>query len=189
MAIAMTLGPHLGGCAAPIGIPPLRGEIGGSAIVGEPGRALHAGGGAHYASATLGRAVPVDFGAGGFVEVATAGTTTAGYVDGALFVDRSPRTRTSLGARGELRRSAGGFGAGAHLRIDHELYAPSQGPWTAHDRCCVGFGFHHGTSAIGVYVDAGRVWQPEGAAWTASAGVTLRIPSVVGVLVGIPGCK
>ena len=56
------------------------------------------------------------------------------------------------------------------------------------DRCGVAVGSHHGNAGVGVYVEAGPVWQPDGRAWLATAGLTLRMPAVMGVWVGIPGC-
>ena len=188
----------LGGCVIPFAIPPTRAEVGASSQVGQagPNHGFHVGGGAHLASGNQRKDLPLDVGIGGFLDVADHGANTGGvYVDTALFVERHHDTRTSLGMRGELRIQNDAmtgdhrYGAGAKLRIDHEIYGAVSDDFSEDDRCGVAVGSHHGNVGVGVYVEAGPVWQPDdGRAWLATAGLTLRMPSVMGVWVGIPGC-
>lgn len=178
------------GCVVPFAIPPLRGEVGGTALVGQA-PAIHVAGGAALASASLRRDQGFDVGAGGFIDAEEHATLARGaYVDTAMFIDRGERTRTSLGVRGELRFAGGAVGPGAKLRIDHEFYGAAKRGFTANDHCGAATGTYHGTAAIGVYSEVGRIWQPDGmSTWTASAGISMRIPATIGVWIGIPGCK
>ena len=51
-------------------------------------------------------------------------------------------------------------------------------------------GAAHGTGGIGVFAEACSVMMPDQkAAFTATAGVTLRVPSTIGIIVAIPGCR
>jgi hypothetical protein len=86
----------------------------------------------------------------------------------------------------------GGHGAAAKLRIDTELFKSGVSDFDSDDKCGNSSGRHYGTTAIGVFVEAGRTWAPEmsgGNAWVATAGLTIRLPSAVGVWIGIPWCK
>lgn len=189
----------VGGCVIPYAIPPLRGEVGGVTTFGEHNPAMHVAGGAHLASGTLSREQKFDLGAGGFADWGEDGRSQKGaYVDGAVFVDHGATTRTSVGVRGELRwadgRDTGVMsttpGAGAKLRIDHEVFGTDTKDYSGSDTCSAIAGTYRGTAAVGVYAEAGRVWLPDnGSAWTATAGFTLRLPASMGIVVGVPGCK
>jgi hypothetical protein len=170
----------LAGCF-PYAIPPLKGELGASTHSRRP-TAVRVAGGAHLASATLRRDQPFDVGVGGFYESAEGGfTTKGGYADAAWFI----------GLRGELRYDEmGRAGAGAKLRIDHEIFGPTTADYSASDTCSAIFGSAYGSGAAGIYVEAGQAWLPGNeTAFVATAGVTLRMPMTAGVLIGIPGCK
>jgi len=183
-----------GGCVIPFAIPPTRMEGGVSTLAGGTdgsNRAYHVGGGMHLASGNQRKDLPLDLGLGGFWDFLDHGPNAGGgYVDAALFTDKNKTssTRTALGMRGELRYQAGQYGAGAKLRVDHELFAAVDDSFSEDDRCGVAVGSHHGNAGVGVYVEAGRVWQADGTAWLATAGVTLRMPGIMGVWIGIPGC-
>ena len=181
----------LGGCIIPFGLPPLRGEVGGTTAVGGGGRALHAGGGVNLAGAMLRRDQRFDVGAGMFVDVTEAEVNDKGaYLDFAAFVDRSRRTRTAIASRGELRWAGGDLGAGAKLRVERELFASGVRKFTTNGRCGTSSGVHAGTTGVAIYVEGGRVWHPQApGAWTATAGLAVRLPASVGVFVGIPWCK
>jgi hypothetical protein len=187
------------GCVVPFAIPPLRGEIGSSTRIGRAGEAgsssLHAAAGTHLASATRRRDQAFDVGIGGTYEQTATATSRGIYLDGAVFVDRTRRTRTSVGARGELRWLVDGLGErnamAAKLRIDHEVYGGGTRAFSGDDACGAIAGAFSGTTAVGVFAEAGRVWSgmPEDDAWVATAGVSMRIPSAIGVYFGIPGCN
>ncbi|MBA3391401.1 MAG: hypothetical protein H0T89_02100 [Deltaproteobacteria bacterium] len=190
VALAMLLP----GCIIPFAIPPTRSEIGSSTRIGrasEPGSSsLHAAVGTHLASGTQRRDQAFDVGAGWTFEKTTEQTSNGVYLDGAVFIDRTARTRTSLGGRGELRSMTDGKAAAAKLRLDTEVYGGGTSKFSSNDRCGTSSGTYFGTTAVGMFAEAGHVWStgPEGNAWVATAGVSMRIPSSVGVWIGIPGC-
>jgi hypothetical protein len=190
----------LTGCIIPFATPPVKGEIGGGTRVGREdernAKALHAAAGTHLASGTTSEAQPFDVGAGWTMEK-TADTISHGiYLDAAVFIDRTRRTRTSIGARGEVRWLDEGKAAAAKLRIDTELFGSGSRDFESDGHCGSTMGTHYGTTAIGLFVEAGHVWAPAGDpmsttggnAWVATAGLTVRLPSAVGVWVGVPGC-
>ena len=192
------------GCIIPFATPPLKGEIGGATRVGRATRldgeeqksgdsSLHAAVGAHLASVTMTDKQRFDIGAGWTMESTKEETSNGAYLDMSWFIDRASSSRTSIGIRGELRDLNAGHATGAKLRIDAELFRHGKGDFEAEDRCGWMTGTHFGTTAIGVFVEAGRSWAPEmsgGDAWVATAGITVRLPSTAGVWIGIPwGCK
>lgn len=189
----------LSGCIIPFATPPLKGEVGGGTRVGREDErnssAFHAAVGTHLASGTRSAQQRFDVGAGWTMEKTADSISNGLYVDAALFVDRGTFSRTSLGARGEMRWVGDGHAAAAKLRIDTELFQGLVEDFKGNDKCGTSSGTYVGTSAIGLFVEAGRVWAPTdpmtnagGNAWVATAGLTLRLPSSVGVWVGIPGC-
>ncbi|MDQ3366971.1 MAG: hypothetical protein M3680_16230 [Myxococcota bacterium] len=183
------------GCVVPFAIPPMRGELGSSTRVGHAGEAgsssLHAAAGTHIASGTQRRDQPYDIGVGWTFEQTRLTTSHGIYADAAAFIDRTRRTRTSIGGRGELRTMTLGYAAAAKLRIDTEVYTPTKQSFSGSDHCGAIAGAYHGISAVGLFAEAGRVWstEPDGDAWVATAGVSMRIPSALGIYLGIPGCK
>ena len=191
----------LGGCIIPFATPPLKGEIGASSrIAHEDERnssSLHAAVGTHLASGTMTSKQPFDIGAGWVFEKTADSHTNGLYVDGAFFVDKYKSSRTSVGARGEMRWLEGeGHAYAAKLRVEAELFSAGSSDFESNDHCGSSSGTHYGTGAIGLFVEGGRVWEPQmsgamggGDAWVATAGITVRIPSAVGVWVGIPWCK
>ena len=193
------------GCIIPFATPPIKGEIGGATRVGRATRldgdemhtasssALHAAAGAHVASATLTERQRFDVGAGWTMERTKDTASNGVYLDTSWFIDRGGYARTSIGARGEFRwLGDGAHGAAAKLRIDTELFSAGTSDFESDTKCGTTAGTHFGTTAIGVFVEAGRAWAPEmngGDAWVATAGVTIRLPSSAGVWIGIPWCK
>jgi hypothetical protein len=174
----------------PFVIPPLRGEVGASTqVLREQPASLQAAVGTHLASGTLREDQPFDVGAGYLLAYNADASSQGVYVDGAMFVERSRRVRTSLGGRGELLWTPMGKALGAKLRVDHELFGSGSQDFHGSDRCGVSTGTHIGTAGVGVFAEAGPQWLPGGElSWTAAAGVTLRLPTTVGVVIGIPGC-
>jgi hypothetical protein len=192
------------GCIIPFVTPPLKGEIGGATRIGRAtrvdemeqrgeGSSLHAAAGTHLASGTMTDRQKFDVGAGWTFEKTKDTTSNGVYLDTSWFIDRASFSRTSVGTRGEVRWLGDGAKAyAAKLRIDAELFSAGANKFDSEDKCGSSSGTHYGTTAIGVFVEAGRVWAPEmsgGDAWVATAGITLRLPSSVGVWVGIPWCK
>ncbi len=184
----------LAGCV-PYALPPLKAELGGATLTGQK-PALHAGGGAHLASGVLDKQQAFDVGVGGFIEVdEDSGNTAAAYVDTAVFVERDHQTRTSLGVRGEVRWTADAEGVqrrgyGAKLRVEREMFGTTNKGYSESARCGAFAGAARGTGGIGVFAEAGPVWMPEQrTAFSATAGITLRVPSTIGIIVAIPGCR
>lgn len=191
------------GCIIPFATPPLKGEIGGATRVGRATRidgeeprgasSLHAAVGSHVASGTMSGKQKFDVGAGWTMEKTKDSMSNGVYLDTSWFIDRENISRTSVGARGEFRWLDQGNAAAAKLRIDTELFTTGSRDFDNDDSCGNSSGTTFGTTAIGLFVEAGRVWGPEmsgGNAWVATAGVTFRLPTSVGVWIGIPwGCK
>jgi hypothetical protein len=190
-ALVLALAPiPCAGCVIPFVIPPIRGEVGAATqILREEPATLQVAAGAHLASGTLRADQPFDVGAGYLLAHNADASSQGVYVDGARFVERSHRVRTSLGGRGELLWTPMGKALGAKLRVDHEWFGSGAQDFHSSDRCGVATGTHIGTAGVGVFAEAGPQWLPGGElSWTAAAGVTLRLPTSVGVYVGIPGC-
>lgn len=184
---AALLGVLCGGCIIPYATPPLRGELGASS-----GKAFHVAAGTHLASGTMTKDQPFDVGLGWSMDVGDDGIESEGaYLEGSVFVGRTRTTRTAVGVRGELLWAPGdGEGAAVSVRIDHELYGVGRGELKGQDRCGFVAGEHFGTSAVGLYAQAGHAWRPNGDdVFTATAGVTFRLPSSAGIYVGVPFCK
>jgi hypothetical protein len=199
-------------CVIPYALPPLKGELGASAISGQ-GATGHAGGGTYVASGTLNKDQKFDLGAGAFVDWDEGGVKTkAGYVDAAVFVERSHTTRTSVGVRGEMQwavvpeaavtsrpfatmetpsTSTPAPALAVKLRVEHEVFGVMHKGYAGSDKCAAVAGAAHGAGGVGLFAEAGRTVNLPGdrSAWSATAGVTLRIPSTIGVFLGIPGCR
>lgn len=193
----------LSGCIIPFVTPPLKGEIGGATRIGRATKldemetrsgnsALHAAVGTHIASASLKGNDRFDIGGGWTMEKTKDAMSNGLYVDTSWFIDRARMSRTSVGVRGELRTIGDEYGGAAKLRIDTELFTSGVSKFDSDDRCGSSVGTFYGTTAIGVFVEAGRAWAPEmagGDAWVATAGVTVRLPMAAGVWIGNPWCK
>ena len=177
------------GCIVPFATPPMRGEVGAASQSSAP-TTVHVAVGTHVASATMSGGQRFDLGLGYLFEPAGDATTQGAYFDVAWFTERLERTRTSLGMRNELRWTAMGQGFASKLRIDTELFSAGSAKFEGDDSCGTMAGNRYGTAAIGLYAEAGRAWMPEGGSgWIATAGITARLPSTVGVWIGIPWCK
>jgi len=187
----------LGACVMPFATPPIKAEVGAASNrTGEAPSAslIQVAVGSHLASGTHSRNQPYDLGIGWVFQhdFTTEGpsTTNGLYLDGAMFIDRRSSSRTSAGVRSELLWMPGGLAVAAKLRIDHELFRPVSSPFSSHDHCGSASGHQYGTAAIGLFTEAGAVRTPEGVtAFTATAGLTFRLPSAMGVWIGIPYCK
>ena len=149
------------GCIIPFATPPLRGEIGGGTRVGREDErnssSLHAAVGSHIASGVTDPKVPIDIGAGWTFEKAKDSVSNGIYLDTAYFIDRHGSSRTSVGARGEVRWLEEGKAAAAKLRIDTEWFSAGVSDFEGDSKCGTTAGKHIGTSAFGFFVEAGRV--------------------------------
>jgi len=184
-----------GACVLPLGIPPIKGELGvGGRTGAEPSaRVGHGALGVHLASGTRTANPMMDLGVGWvFQREGNSGPSTShgAYIDAARFVSRGAATRTAVGGRAELLWMSAGMGIAAKLRVDHELFWAGDGPFALSDRCGSAFGTYGGTAALGVFSEVGVMRMPDGvSAWTATAGVSFRLPGAVGVMIGIPYCN
>jgi hypothetical protein len=176
-----------GGCIVPYAIPPLRGELGGVSTIGG-GAGMHAALGTHVASATRRPDQAFDLGTGVVYEKTDERQAGGGYVEASWFVDRDGNLRASTGLRNELRWTPEGTAFATKARFDMELFTAAKGELESDTKCGVTAAVAHGTSAFGLFAEAGHVWLPDGHAFVATAGVTVRVPAVFGVWIGIPGC-
>lgn len=199
----------LAGCPFAAGVPGSRTDV--SPMTTQSNGSLHSGvqvvTGAHWASLDT-RDQPFDVG-GGYIyqhlpteaSAQVASSMDADAPDpgldlhaGFLSFDSniySERTwRTWAGARGELWwHPSGEKLPGASVRLGVELFGAASDSGPVSGRCAAGVGIVHGTSALGVFLDAGARAMPGGEiATTASAGITVRLPSLLVFGVAIP-CK
>lgn len=184
------------GCIVPFATPPMKVEVGSASQTGPAptNSMIHVAVGAHLASGTQSRKQKFDVGAGWVFShdfAATMPSNTNGfYVDGGVFLRRTHGSRTMLGARGQVTWAPEGGQVGGVMRIEHEWFTPVDKPFSSSGKCGAAGGVHVGTAAVGFFTEAGAMRLPSGeAAWTATAGVMFRLPSAVGVFIGIPGCK
>ncbi len=184
------------GCVVPFAVPPLKADLGAAMPVAhvnaptEPARsgvALHAAVGVSAASGSTRTDLPFDLWAGALVETSGEGATVkGGYAEGAVFVLRDGPKRVSVGVRVEVRDTALGMAMATKARLEAEVVTPGRGSFEGHDTSGLAAGVYEGSPGIGLYAEAGPSWTPEGAAFVASAGVSVRIPSALGVYIGVP---
>lgn len=180
----------------PFATPPMKVEVG-SASRTRPtptNSMIHVAVGAHLASATQSHKQRFDVGAGwvfGHDFADEMPSSAHGfYLDGSWFIHRRRASRTSIGARGQVLWAPEGGQVGGVMRVEHEWFTAVDKPFSSSGRCGVASGVHVGTAAVGFFTEAGAMRLPSGeAAWTATAGVVFRLPSAIGVAIGIPGCK
>ncbi len=119
-------------------------------------------------------------------EEASTETSKRGvYVDIGYAVLNSEHARMLVGFRGEHFGGAGEIQA-AKLRVDAEVLANIASGGAGGGGCGGGFGGVVGNFGLGVFAEAGRVFgnhmlDPDGIGWTASAGITVRLPFMGGV--------
>jgi hypothetical protein len=69
------------------------------------------------------------------------------------------------------------------------MFGATNKGYSGSDRCAAVGGVARGTGGIGVFAEAGPVWQPDQrTAFSATAGITVRVPSTVGIIFAVPGC-
>jgi hypothetical protein len=114
-----------------------------------------------------------------------------GYLSFDRNVHARRRWRTWAGVRGELwRHTTGDMLPGGSVRLGVELYGSSSTAEPVASKCAAGIGLVHGTTALGVFFDAGARMMPGGeVATTASAGISVRLPNLAVFGVAIPKCR
>jgi len=196
----------LSGCPFGAALPPSRTEVG-QAFTTVNGGALapnfHLKTGAHMAGASLNPRFPVDVGAGYLLEsVQRDGPPGRGWVHGAYLEatlplrEIGPRSRGFWGGRAELLWDSAGpatqtrLGAGVAARIGVEWFTLGEGTSPFHSRCAAGVVYHRGATALGFFAEGGYQWLPEGrGAMIATAGISVRLPFMAMIGIGIPYCK
>lgn len=180
-----------------LALPPTRTELG-AAWSGRSATRTRFATGAHLASAKTN--VPVDVGVGLLYESEAkddgrmngVDSTTGQYLDVSYAVVNKPFARVFAGVRGERLRRSGEELLATKARIDAELFATSSGEFAEQDSCSAAVGGWSGRTGLGVYAEAGRTWAPTGtpqndSAWTATVGLTARMPAFGAIVIGF--CK
>jgi hypothetical protein len=173
------------GCVIPFAVPGSRFDGGYTLDHRLTGRA-----GAHLLSLRKERDARLDIGAGVALGAPVSPTMSAngGYLDVAWTQHLDHTTLLSVGPGISLLDVGGALVTASYVRAGVELWTPTEGSGTADDSCGVAVGGATGRTAIGVYVDVARPNTAEGGLM-ATAGISVRLPGVLGVFVGIPGCK
>lgn len=111
-----------------------------------------------------------------------------GYLSFDSNIHRERTWRTWAGARGELWVHPGGeYQPGGSVRLGVELFGGASDAGPVSGRCAAGVALVHGTSALGLFLDAGARRMPGGeTATSASAGITVRLPSLAVFGVALP---
>lgn len=186
-AILSTLA--LSGCA--FALPSTRTEVGGTARPDHNGTQVAVG-------ADLGSALPAkvsrfEVGAGLIYrtreEAGDMNWQKGGYLDLGYAVLNSQYARVLVGARGE-RYGRNGELKVAKLRIDAEVLGHVSGGGADAGGDGLGVGGAYGNVGLGVFAEAGRSFSvgddmvdPRAIGWVASAGVTIRLPAMGGILI------
>ena len=196
------------GCLVPLVAPGSRVETGPVTNVGGEANAngVQVKVGSHLASVAMSTAQRHDVGAGYIAEVYTKPTAIdesdfarrrslhGGYLEYGRRIDSNPhsRRRIYLGVRGEVLAAIGAatnVGVGASARVTYEFAKAGEADFTNESNCGASTGTTFGTTAVGLYAEAGyRALEGNAAVFT--AGVTLRLPSLVGIaiVIPVPGC-
>jgi hypothetical protein len=172
-------------------LPPSRTELGYAAGDGVQPR-MRVATGMHLASVVPAPSTRLELGVGMMYEVGNAGNMTSStkgpYADVGVAVLRNDYARVLVGLRGERRWRAHEMHYGTKLRVDLEMFAHGHGDFAEAGSCGFITGSHFGMTGLGVYAEAGAAWLPGDPEWLATAGVTLRLPTVAGIAIG-GGCK
>tara|TARA_R110002096_G_scaffold143328_5_gene299447 strand:- start:103602 stop:104252 length:651 start_codon:yes stop_codon:yes gene_type:complete len=185
-------------------LPPTRSDIGTTLQQpnGEVRTGVRMSTGAHYASATLNAEQDYDIGVGyvyervdesgrdiGDTKTASASgprTSQGAYVSVARLLTNNLREhhRTWLGVKAEyLHASAddGGDSVSILARGTWEIFGAGEGGGGYSDDCGGGAGYAYGTTALGLFAEAGaRRSLDNEASFAATAGVSVRLPFLFG---------
>ena len=194
--LSLTLAVMAGGCVLPYAFPPAQVDLGAArAFRADEPTAFHLAAGVHSASlgpATIPKSDVVDIGIGYVLDHDHKGVRDQGvYGEGSWFFMRRPHVRMAAGIRGEALLAGTTWGTGAYARLSGEFFGVGAGEGHINpDNGCGGSIFRWGgVPATGVYVEAGGQHLPDGReAVVATAGVTLRIPAIAGLVLAFPGC-
>jgi hypothetical protein len=193
---ALALAPLLiaSACVIPFAGPPARMDFGAAhAFRDDEPTGFHFAIGLHTASLgpeTIPRSDLFDVGLGFTVDADHDGTRGKGfYGSGELFVLRRKYFRMGTGLRGEYLFTGANWGSGAYARVSGEFFATGTGSGDSHGNGCSDMVLAwRGVPATGVYVESGAQHLPDGReAFVATAGVSLRLPALAGILFRFPG--
>ncbi|MCP4449076.1 MAG: hypothetical protein GY811_27635 [Myxococcales bacterium] len=192
-------------------LPPSRSDIGTTMVLprGEMQTGIRMSAGAHLASATLNEKQDYDVGVGYVYErVEESGrditqkmsappggprTSYGAYISAAKILSNNLREnhRTWLGVRAEFLNTAdidGGDSVSLLARGTWEIFGAGEGGGGFSDPCGGGAGYAYGTSAIGLYLEAGARRSLENeASFAATAGLSVRLPSLIGFVYNLCG--
>lgn len=187
------------GCLLPFALPPSKADIGGGVIANQqeavPALHLNAGISSNAAQNNNLAATDVQVGyvlhapfSGETNEIVPGGNFHGIYGGFSRFFPVGPSGRTEVGGRGELlidRADGVGFGLALHLGI--ELFTSGTGGFAESSTEGLVVGAYHGTGSLGLFLDLGRLQPPgELGATAISAGLSFRIPSMIGLAFVIP---
>jgi hypothetical protein len=185
-------------CVIPFAGPPARLDFGAAhAFRDDEQTAFHFAIGLHTASLgpeVIPKSDLFDVGLGFTVDAEHGGTRAKGfYGSGEWFVLRRKFFRMGAGLRGEYLFTGPNWGSGAYARVSSEFFAAGTGNGAADsqggDGCGTALLAWRGVPATGVYVESGAQALPDGRqAFVATAGVSLRLPALAGLLIFFPGC-
>ena len=184
------------GCVIPYAVPPMRMDLAGAhRITGEDRNAFHFTAGVHAASLgprAISRADTFDVGVGYVVDKDAHGLRDQGlYGEASWFFFRREHVRMSAGARGEMLFSGDRTGTGLYARVSSEVFTVGSGSGVSDDdRCSSNAMAWYGVPGTALYAEAGAQHLPDGReAAVVTAGLSLRLPAVAGLLMIVPGCK
>lgn len=180
------------GCILPYAVPPSRLDFGGAHVM-HGGNVFHFAAGVHTASA--GDIVPhsdrFDAGIGVVLNAQQGSLRDHGfYLEGDYFLRRREHTRIGLGMRGEYLMDDGAFGSGLYGRVTLEAFGRGGGGGTGEGNCGSTSFVWRGAPGTALYVEAGGQTLPDGnAAFVSTAGLSIRLPALAGLLFMVPGCS
>jgi hypothetical protein len=179
------------GCILPYAVPPARLDFGGAHVM-HGGNVFHFAAGLHTASA--GEIVPhsdrFDAGIGVVLNAQQGGLRDHGfYAGGDYFLRRREHTRIGLGARGEYLIDDGISGGGLYGRLTLEAFNAGNGGGSGQGNCSATSFAWRGAPGTALYAEAGGQMLPDGrTAFVSTAGLSIRLPAVAGLLFMVPGC-
>jgi hypothetical protein len=106
-----------------------------------------------------------------------------------VFLLRREHTRMGLGLRGEYLIADGSGGGGLYGRFTLEAFGVGRGSGTGDGNCSATSFAWRGAPGTALYAEAGGQMLPGGqTAFVSTAGISVRLPGVAGLLFMVPGC-
>lgn len=187
--VVIILSLSLAACAIPLGAPPIRANLGLTKQQGATGSRIDLG--TSLGSLIPAKDMPFDVGAGFLFDMLTKpdgymdASGRGKYVDAGAVVHRWGFARLLAGARYE-KYSSGTFVHATKARVDLEILGRADSSFSGADSDGGAFGGTYGNAGIGVYAEAGPAWNDDGVGWTATVGLSLRLPALGVLIWGLP---